>query len=226
MSTALDCETETRSATLKRERCTAEVRRKAILKAAAEVFLERGYADASIDAVVERAGGSKATVYALFGNKEGLFSAAVAECGEEFAAAIGTVDVGVSLGDSLRQIARAYLKVILTPKRLAMFRMVAGDSGRLPDSGDIFYRLGPTAAVATVTRFFREGAARGLLDPAIDPEPLADYFLGAVRGSLFNRALLNPTRSPTDKEIDRHVDFVVATFLRSCQAPATASHST
>ena len=220
MSTTLDPETDTRSATLKRERCTAEVRRKAILKAAAEVFLERGYADASIDAVVERAGGSKATVYALFGNKEGLFSAAVAECGEEFAAAIGTVGVGASLAESLRQIARAYLKVILNPKRLAMFRMVAGDSGRRPDSGDIFYRLGPHAVAAAVTRFFRDGAARGLIDAAADPEQLADCFLGAVRGSLFNRAVLNPTRMPTDKEIDRHVDFVVDTFLHGCQPPA------
>lgn len=208
------------SATLKRERCTAEVRRQAILKAAAAVFLERGYADASIDAVVERSGGSKATVYALFGNKEGLFSAAVAECGEEFAAAIGSVDICTSLAESLRRIGRAYLKAILDPKRLAMFRMVAGDSGRLPEAGDIFYRLGPRSAVAAVTKFFRDCAVRGLLEIG-DAEPLADYFLGAVRGSLFNRALLNPTRAPTEKEIERHLDFVVATFLRGCKMPAT-----
>lgn len=204
---------------VKRERCTAEVRRKAILKAAAEVFLERGYADASIDAVVERSGGSKATVYALFGNKEGLFSAVVAECGEEFAAAIGTTDLGGSLPDGLRRIARAYLKVILDPKRLAMFRMVAGDSGRRPDSGDIFYRLGPRSAAAAVARFFSDYAARGLIGAA-EPEALADCFLGALRGSLFNRSLLNPTRAPTEKEIERHIDFVVELFLRGCGAPA------
>lgn len=222
--TSLDTESELAapSGAPKRERCTAEVRRKAILKAAAQVFLERGYADASIDAVVERSGGSKATVYALFGNKEGLFSAAVAECGEEFAAAIGTADVGSSLPDSLRRIARAYLKVILDPKRLAMFRMVAGDSGRRPDSGDIFYRLGPSAASAAVARFFSECAARGLIEAA-DPDSLADYFLGALRGSLFNRSLLNPTRAPTEKEVERHIDFVIDMFLRGCRAPASAS---
>ncbi len=206
------------AAAAKRERCTAEVRRLAILKAAAEVFLERGYAEASIDAVVERSGGSKATVYALFGNKEGLFSAAAAECGEEFAAAIGSVDVCTSLAESLRRIARAYLALILSPKRLAMFRMMVGDSGRMPEAGDIFYRLGPREAVATVTKFFRECAAKGLM-AAGEPEPLADYFLGALRGSLFNRALLNPTRAPTEREIERHIDFVIETFLHSCQAP-------
>lgn len=206
--------------TAKRERHSAEVRRKAILKAAAHVFLERGFADASIDAVVERSGGSKATVYALFGNKEGLFSAACAECGEEFAAAIGMADVCTSLPESLRRVARVYLKVILDPKRLAMFRMVAGDSGRRPESGDIFYRLGPQTASAVVAKFFRECAAKGLMEPT-DYEPLADYFLGALRGSLFNRSLLNPTRAPTEKEIERHIDFVVETFLRGCRTPAT-----
>lgn len=209
------------AAALKRERCTAEVRRQAILKAATEVFLERGYADTSIDAVVERSGGSKATVYALFGNKEGLFSAAAAECGEAFAAAIGTVDVCASPADTLRRIARAYLGLILNPKRLAMFRLVVGDSGRLPEAGDVFYRLGPQTALMTVSRFFRECIARGHLEAGTDVEQLADYFLGALRGSLFNRALLNPTRAPTEKEVERHIDFVIETFLRGYRRPVS-----
>jgi len=41
-----------------RTRQSAADRRKAILAAAHDVFLERGYANSSIDAVVERSGGS------------------------------------------------------------------------------------------------------------------------------------------------------------------------
>jgi AcrR family transcriptional regulator len=212
-------EPELRAAALKRERYTADERRKAILKAASEVFLERGYADASIDAVVERSGGSKATVYALFGNKEGLFSAAAAECAEEFAGAIGTVNVCTSLPDSLRRIAVAYMKVVLSPKKLAMFRTMVSESARMPESGDIFFRLGPQVAQGAVAKYFRECAAARLLE-ADDPDELAEYFLGALRGSLFNRALFNPTRAPTDKEVERHIDFVVQTFLRGVQRPA------
>src|SRR5215469_5010443 len=190
MSTLTELEPESRAAAAKRERYTAEARRKAILKAAAEVFLERGYADASIDAVVERSGGSKATVYALFGNKEGLFSAAAAECAEEFATAIGTVNVCTSLTDSLRRIAVAYMKVVLSPKKLAMFRTMVSESARMPESGDIFFRLGPQAAQGAVAKYFRECTAARLLE-ADDPDELAEYFLGALRGSLFNRALFN-----------------------------------
>ena len=80
--------------------------------------------------------------------------------------------------------------------------------------------LGPQAALMTVSRFFGECVARGLIEAGTDVEQLADYFLGALRGSLFNRALLNPTRAPTDKEVERHIDFVIDTFLRGCRAPA------
>ena len=58
-----------------RQRRTPAAQRQAILRAAIEVFLERGYANASIDAIVARAGGSKATVYAYFPTKVQLFAA-------------------------------------------------------------------------------------------------------------------------------------------------------
>ena len=48
-------------------------RRRAILDAAAALFLERGFADTSVGDVVKRSGGSLATLYSLFGSKEGLF---------------------------------------------------------------------------------------------------------------------------------------------------------
>jgi AcrR family transcriptional regulator len=199
----------------KRRRCTQEVRREAILDAARAVFLERGYAGATIDAVVERSGGSKATVYALFGNKEGLFSALAADCAEGIGAQVRALAPGESIEDSLRSLGRAYLEAILSRERLAIFRLVAGESGRLPQLGDIFYRLGPEAAVAHFAGLFRGWGARGLIAGA-DPHALASHFIGALRGDLFFRALFNPTRAPTKKEIADHVDAVVALFLRGC----------
>ena len=54
-------------------------RRAAILEAAAQVFFEQGYAATSIDAIIERIGGSKRNIYSEFGNKEGLFTTLVSE---------------------------------------------------------------------------------------------------------------------------------------------------
>lgn len=199
-----------------RQRRTPAAQREALLEAAAAVFLERGYAGASIDAVVERAGGSKATVYALFGNKEGLLSALIAQGAETLAASVDALPAGASFEENLRAIGRSYLNVILQPKRIALYRLVAGESGRCPHLGDIFYRTGPQAVTTRVAEFFRAAVARGQIETD-DPEQLAHFFVHALRGDHHNRALFNPTRMPTPQEIDRHIDFVVRTLLRCCR---------
>lgn len=52
-----------------------EERRLALLLCATDLFLERGYDAVSLDDIVNHAGGSKASIYKYFGNKEGLFTA-------------------------------------------------------------------------------------------------------------------------------------------------------
>ena len=54
-------------------RVKTDAKRREILIAAAEVFREHGFAGASMSAVSERAGGSKATLYRYFASKEDLF---------------------------------------------------------------------------------------------------------------------------------------------------------
>ena len=44
---------------------------------------------------------------------------------------------------------------------------------------------------------------------------MAHFFIDALRGHVHMQVLLNPTRRPTPKEIERHVDFVVKNFLRA-----------
>lgn len=47
----------------------------ALLLSANELFLDKGYDAVSLDDIVQHAGGSKASIYKYFGNKEGLFTA-------------------------------------------------------------------------------------------------------------------------------------------------------
>lgn len=48
-----------------------------LMRAALEVFVERGFAATRLDEVAQRAGVSKGTVYLYFESKEALFKAAV-----------------------------------------------------------------------------------------------------------------------------------------------------
>ncbi len=47
----------------------------AFLLSANELFLQHGYDAVSLDDIVNHAGGSKASIYKYFGNKDGLFTA-------------------------------------------------------------------------------------------------------------------------------------------------------
>jgi AcrR family transcriptional regulator len=193
-------------------RLCAEERRRVILAAAQKVFLERGYANASIDAVVELAGGSKATVYQLFGNKEGLLAALVTEGAEALAHLVHELPLDGDLEESLAAFGRGYLGLIMQPQRIALFRLVVGECGRFPEVGDIFYRTGPQVVGKWLTEFFRGVMARGLIVNG-DPERTAYQFIHALRGDLYMQVLLNPTRAPTEAELAAHIEFVVKAFL-------------
>ncbi len=201
---------------MRTRQCAAD-RRKAILAAARDVFLERGYANASIDAVVERSGGSKATVYQLFGSKEGLLAALVAEGAEELAHLFEALPHDGGLEESLKSFARGYLGLVLRPERLGLFRLVVGECGRVPELGDVFYRSGPQSCGKGMTRFMAGVMERGLLKRS-DPERAAYQFIHALRGDLYMQVLLNPTRAPTGQEIEAHIDYVVRAFLDGLRA--------
>src|SRR3954471_15632241 len=200
-----------------RTRQCAEDLRKLILAAAQKVFLERGYANASIDAVVELAGGSKATVYQQFGNKEGLLGALVAGGAEELAHLVHALPLDGALEESLRAFGRGYLNLIMRPDRLALFRLTIGECGRVPEVGDAFYRTGPQTVAKYMTEFFRGVAAAGLIETR-DPERTAHQFIHSLRGDLYLQNLLNPTRRPTEAELSKHIDFVVDSFLEGARA--------
>lgn len=200
----------------KRVRKSAAHRGREILAAAEKLFTERGFAATSIDAIVERAGGSKATVYAQFGSKEGILEAIVASASEDLSAAFNAIPYDAPIETALRALGRAILNFILAPDHVALYRVVAGESGQRPDLGDIFYRSCPQVGMRLVTDYLREAAARGSIE-APDPEKLASFFIGALRGDFHLRALFNSTRILTAREIDQHLDFVVPTFLKACR---------
>ena len=54
-------------------RLSPDARRQAIMDAAKALFLSKGYAATSLEEIIATSGGSLATLYKLFGNKQGLW---------------------------------------------------------------------------------------------------------------------------------------------------------
>jgi AcrR family transcriptional regulator len=61
--------------TAKRSRKTPAQRRAELVDAAAEVFMEKGYAEATVSDITSRAGSSHGTFYVYFDSKEDIFDA-------------------------------------------------------------------------------------------------------------------------------------------------------
>jgi len=110
-----------------------EARRLRLLEIALDAFLEHGYAAASMQSIMRLAGGSAATAYRLFGNKEGLFAAVLEHELEDlharfFPAALMTEPPG----HALMVIAEALLAYSVQPRSVAVYRLLMTASYKLP----------------------------------------------------------------------------------------------
>src|ERR1043165_8626683 len=105
----------------RRPSLSAEQRRERIVSTAAPLFLKKGYDNVSIDEIIGAVGGSKATIYAWFGGKEGLFEAVVRQKCQDVTVAIavdavdGKDSAKGSLETQLTQIGTSFLAKALGP---------------------------------------------------------------------------------------------------------------
>ena len=113
-----------------------QLRMDQLLEVAAEVFMEKGYQGASTAEIARRAQASKATFYARFANKEKLFLAVLRRRTDEvFRHHTAVYELDAPIRDTLLGIAEVFLGVVLSPRHLALLRIVQIESPRYPDLG-------------------------------------------------------------------------------------------
>lgn len=103
----------------------------AILVAAGELFMERGFEAASLDAVAQAASVSKATIYSRFADKETLFRAVLDhECNSVLLPASFVPPPGASVRETLILIAEQFLGLVLGDHAMAMHRIIVAECCR------------------------------------------------------------------------------------------------
>jgi AcrR family transcriptional regulator len=185
----------------KRGRPRSEKARRAILQAAAELLLDRGLSAVSMDAVAERAGVSKATIYRWWPTKETL--ALDALFNEWAAATPATRDTGTLRGDLL---------ALLRPwARMAASRPY----GRVIAGLITEAQTDPGFAAEYQTRFVepRRGQAREVFRRAIErgevpADTKIEVALDLLYGPLYHR-LLHGHAPLSDRFVRQVVDNVV-----------------
>lgn len=168
-----------------------ERRHEAILDAAEALFMEQGYDRTSLAEIVRRSGGSLATLYELFGNKQGLLHAIAIRWRDETMQ--GRVNQVIAPGTSIVEIlmgfVRREIELWQSPSTVALLRMLVSEGLRDRDFALQTYRDLHLPFIAELTELFAGWGAAGEAD-IDDPEATAHLFLSIVSGdTMLNRLL-------------------------------------
>ena len=196
---------------------SADARRERIVRMAAPLFLKHGYDNVSIDDIIEVVGGSKATVYAWFGGKEGLFEAVVRQECQDVTMAIH-VDATGSLEAQLTEIGHSFLARVLSPEILEFHRLMVSIGRKFPEVGRLFFETGPASAYNVVATWITKQQREGRIFEE-DPYRLAVLFLDMLIGEHQLGRLTSVPRTARRAKIDETVRIAVRVFLRGCAAP-------
>ena len=189
-------------------------RRESLLKAAAEVFFEQGYAAASIDAIIERAGGSKRNIYSEFGNKQGLFAAIVTGNADKALSSLPIDNVEKrDLAETLTVFGRHLLRIYMSPTVIGIYRLAVTEANRFPDLAKAFYEQGPGRTTIRLAQILEEAQKRDEIRMG-DCRHLADRFMGMIRDNLHLQVVLGLRPPPSEEEMRNEVDSAVDLFLK------------
>jgi len=188
----------------------SERARQAILRAAADLLLDEGTAQVSMDAVAERAGVSKATIYRWWPSKERLALDALLEW-----AATGSSprDTG-SLRSDLLALVRPWVREI---RRRPFARVIAAlltEAHSDPAFAEDYRRHFVEQRRAPMRAAFERAIARGEAPADLDVEVALDL----IYGPIYHR-LLHGHAPLTDRFATRVIDLALAGILTSPTAP-------
>jgi TetR/AcrR family transcriptional repressor of mexJK operon len=195
----------------------ASRKRRAIVEAAAHVFVRDGFAGASVDEIADEARVSKPTVYAYFGKKEQLFHQTLALILHEAIAGMSTpLEAPLGVTDDLQQelveYAHRWLAVLLQPQILSLRRLVLGETERFLELGQVWFESGPGRVDRALAQQFARLTQQGKLH-APDAAMAAQHFGHLVAGPPQTLLLFRTRDAMSEQELDRYIQSGVAAFL-------------
>ncbi len=195
------------------QRMKAADRRKLILRAAGELFLDRGYSGVTMEDVLTEVGGSKATLYRHFADKAELFQAAVEALCDEWSKPVHSfTPPSADLTETLTALGGHFAALVLTPQAIALHRLVTAEAERMPEVGRAFFEHGPAAGQGVLAKCLQQAHDAGEIEVA-HPVRAAAQLYQAMLGDAQMRLLTNSPHKPDDAEIEESISLAVRVFL-------------
>ncbi|MBH5389300.1 TetR/AcrR family transcriptional regulator [Bradyrhizobium diversitatis] len=170
----------------------AAERRAAIVEAAMEEFIARGFAATRLDDIARRAGVAKGTIYLHFKDKESMFEELVRIVIVPVVARLTTLPPPAgSVRDLIEAFASNFLNEVIGTRRGDLVRLIVAEGPRFPSVADFYYREVVSRGIAAMRALIELGIARGEIrqkDLARYPQILvAPAMIAVIWQSLFAR---------------------------------------
>lgn len=191
-----------------------EERRLAILEVAKRTFLESGYSGTSMSAISAELGGSKGTLWGYFPSKEELFAAVLDHATVAYRQQLSSVLApSADLYATIVTFCRSFIAKITMEDGIRLHRLIAAESGRFPELGEIFFRRAPQPTQQMLADFFAGQMATGHMRDD-DPLAAARVLASLCLGGLHQRVLWGIAAASPD-EVEREALYAADIFARA-----------
>ncbi len=170
----------------------AAERRAAIVAAALDEFIARGFTATRLDDVAKRAGVAKGTIYLHFKDKETLFEELVRTAIVPLIGRLANLlpPTG-SVRDALEAFAKTFIEEVAMTRRGDIIRLIVAEGPRFPAIADFYYREVVSRGLGSMRALIELGIKRGEIRQAA----LADFpqivvapaIIAVIWKSLFDR---------------------------------------
>src|SRR6267154_392995 len=170
----------------------AAERRQAIIEAALDEFIARGFTATRLDDIAKRAGVAKGTIYLHFKDKESMFEELIRTA---IVPLIGRMHapppIGGSVRDAVEAFAKAFIEEIASTRRGDIVRVIVAEGPRFPSIADFYYREVVSRGLTGMRALIELAVSRGEIQQknlARFPQILvAPAIVAVIWQSLFSR---------------------------------------
>ena len=140
----------------------AAERRAAIIEAALDEFIARGFTATRLDDVARRAGVAKGTIYLHFKDKESMFEELIRTALVPMINRLhAPPPVGGSVRDMVEGFAENFIREVASTRRGDIVRLIVAEGPRFPAIADFYYREVVSRGLAAMRALIELGIANG-----------------------------------------------------------------
>ena len=141
----------------------AAERRAAVIAAAMDEFIARGFAATRLDDIAKRAGVAKGTIYLHFKDKESMFEELIRTAIVPMISRLWATppQPGASVRDMMEGFAKTFIEEVATTRRGDLVRLIVAEGPRFPAVADFYYREVVSRGLAGMRAMIDLGIARG-----------------------------------------------------------------